>query len=73
MGKEINMCEDGLDLRGVPRTRFYCVETSPCKFFEWGLRGADLRESVRQGCIYVLSLMGLMLAYFENTLGVYPV
>ena len=66
MGKEINMCEDGLDLRGVPRTRFYCVGTSPCKFFEWGLRGADLRESVRQGCIYVLSLslslMGLMLA-----------
>ena len=43
----MNMREDGLDLRGVPRTRFYCVGTSPCKFFEWGLRGADLRESVR--------------------------
>ena len=73
MEKERNVCGDGLHLRGVLRTRFYCVGTSPCKFFEWGLRGADLRESVGQGCTYVLSLMELMLAYFENTLGVYPV
>ena len=57
------MCGDGLDLRRVPRTRFYCVGTSPRKFFEWGLRGVDLRESVRQKSIKCsLSLMGLMLA-----------
>ena len=33
---------------GAPN-KVYCVGTSPGKVFEWGLRGADLRESVRQG------------------------
>ena len=74
MGKEINMCEDGLDLRGCPEQGFIA----------WGRPHASFLSGVCVGRICVsqwdrgvymfsLSLMELMLAYFGNTLGVYPV
>ena len=37
---------------GCPTQGFVAWGRPHASFFEWGLRGADLRGSVRQGCIY---------------------
>ena len=43
--------------RGTPHTRFCRVGSSPrnphARFSEWGLRGADLRGWVTQGCMVI--------------------